>query len=158
MQPHRLQHTRLPCPSLSLGVCSHSCAVSDDIQPSHPCHPLLLLPSIFPSIGVFSNELALCISWPKYWPLPETFSPQVILSHQYPIYIFLSFQTCLREWNRLPSFSSGLFLYIHPLASFFPHPMGTSSPFSFNSLCFLHSFLPYTTCFLKTSLPVRPEF
>ena len=31
------------------------------------CHPLLLLPSSFPSIRVFSNELALCISWPKYW-------------------------------------------------------------------------------------------
>ena len=31
------------------------------------CHPLLLLPSVFPSIRVFSNELALCIRWPKYW-------------------------------------------------------------------------------------------
>ena len=31
------------------------------------CHPLLLLPSIFPSISVFSNESALCIRWPKYW-------------------------------------------------------------------------------------------
>ena len=31
------------------------------------CCPLLLLPSIFPSIGVFSNESALCIRWPKYW-------------------------------------------------------------------------------------------
>ena len=31
------------------------------------CHPLLLLPSIFPSIRVFSNELALLIRWPKYW-------------------------------------------------------------------------------------------
>ena len=31
------------------------------------CGPLLLLPSIFPSIGVFSNESALCIRWPKYW-------------------------------------------------------------------------------------------
>ena len=31
------------------------------------CHPLLLLPSIFRSIGVFSNESVLCISWPKYW-------------------------------------------------------------------------------------------
>ena len=30
-------------------------------------HPLLLLPSIFPSIRVFSNESALCIKWPKYW-------------------------------------------------------------------------------------------
>ena len=32
-----------------------------------PCHPLLLLPSIFPSIWVFSNESVLCIRWPKYW-------------------------------------------------------------------------------------------
>ena len=31
------------------------------------CHPLLLFPSIFPSIRVFSSELALCIRWPKYW-------------------------------------------------------------------------------------------
>ena len=31
------------------------------------CHPLLLLPSIFPSISVFSNESVLCIRWPKYW-------------------------------------------------------------------------------------------
>ena len=33
------------------------------------CHPLLLLPSIFASIRVFSNESALCIRWPKYWIL-----------------------------------------------------------------------------------------
>ena len=31
------------------------------------CHPLLLLPSVFPSIRGFSNELVLCIRWPKYW-------------------------------------------------------------------------------------------
>ena len=41
--------------------------VSDAIQPSIPCHPLLLLPSIFPSIRVFSCELALHIRWPKHW-------------------------------------------------------------------------------------------
>ena len=42
--------------------------VSDTNQPSHPLSPhLLLLPSIFPSIRVFSNESALCIRWPKYW-------------------------------------------------------------------------------------------
>ena len=41
--------------------------VGDAIQPSHPLLPLLLLPSIFPSIRVFSNELALPIRWPKYW-------------------------------------------------------------------------------------------
>ena len=38
-------------------------------------HPLLLLPSIFPSIRVFSNELALCIRWTKYWSLSFNISP-----------------------------------------------------------------------------------
>ena len=40
--------------------------VNDVIQPSHPCHPLLLLPSIFPSIRVFCNESILHTRWPKY--------------------------------------------------------------------------------------------
>ena len=39
------------------------------------CHPLLLLPSIFPSIRVFSNELALPIRWPKYWSFSISISP-----------------------------------------------------------------------------------
>ena len=39
-----------------------------------PCHLLLLLPSIFPSIWVFSNELALHIRWPKYWRFSFSFS------------------------------------------------------------------------------------
>uniref|UniRef100_A0AC11D8R2 Uncharacterized protein n=1 Tax=Ovis aries TaxID=9940 RepID=A0AC11D8R2_SHEEP len=44
------------------------------------CHPLLLLPSIFPSIRLFSNESALCIRWPKYWSLSFNISP----SNEYP--------------------------------------------------------------------------
>ena len=39
------------------------------------CHSLLLLPSIFPSIRVFSNESVLCIRWPKYWSLSFSISP-----------------------------------------------------------------------------------
>ena len=39
------------------------------------CHPLLLLPSIFPSISVFSNESALHIRWPKYWSLSFSIRP-----------------------------------------------------------------------------------
>ena len=39
------------------------------------CHPLLLLPSIFPSIRVFSNESALHIRWPKYWSFSFNISP-----------------------------------------------------------------------------------
>ena len=38
------------------------------------CHPLLLLPSVFPSIRVFSNESALCIRWPNYWSFNFSFS------------------------------------------------------------------------------------
>ena len=39
------------------------------------CRPLLLLPSIFPSIRVFSNESALCIRWPKYWSFSFSINP-----------------------------------------------------------------------------------
>ena len=39
------------------------------------CHPFLLPPSIFPSIGVFSNESVLCIRWPKYWSFSFSISP-----------------------------------------------------------------------------------
>ena len=39
------------------------------------CHPLLLLPSIFPSIRLFSNETVLCIRWPKYWSFSFNISP-----------------------------------------------------------------------------------
>ena len=66
--PYELQYARLPCPSPAPGACSNSFhRGADAIQPSHPLSPLLLLPSIFPSIRVFSNELTLPIRWPKYW-------------------------------------------------------------------------------------------
>ena len=47
------------------------------------CHPLLLPPSIFPSIRVFSNESLLCIRWPKYW----SFSFSIIPSNEHPVLI-----------------------------------------------------------------------
>ena len=55
----------------------------ESVMPSNDlilCHPLLLLPSIFPSIRVFSNESALCIRWPKYWSFSFNFS----LSNEHP--------------------------------------------------------------------------
>ena len=45
----------------------HAHCFSDAIQPSHPLTPLLLLPSIFPSIRDFSNKSAVHIRWPEYW-------------------------------------------------------------------------------------------
>ena len=49
--------------------------VSDAIQSSRPLSNLLLLPSIFPSIRVFSNESALCSRWPKFWSFSFNISP-----------------------------------------------------------------------------------
>ena len=74
---HGLQHARLPCPSVSLRVCSDSCPLS---RWGHPAIsslwcPLLLLPSIFPSIKAFSNESALHIRWPKYWSFRLNINP-----------------------------------------------------------------------------------
>ena len=63
--------------------------VGDAIQPSHPLLSPSLLPSIFPSIRVFSSESVLCIMWPKYWSISFSISP----SNEYSWLI--SFRT---EW------------------------------------------------------------
>ena len=77
--PRVVQQAKLACP-LSPGVSSNSCPLSQW------CHPtisssatLLLLPSIIPSIRVFSSESALHIRWPKYW----TFNFSVSASSEY---------------------------------------------------------------------------
>ena len=67
LRPREPQHTRLPCP----WVWSPPKLMSiESVMPSNHlilCHTLLLLPSLFPIIRVFSNEPALCMRWPKYW-------------------------------------------------------------------------------------------
>ena len=84
LQPHGLQHTRLPCPSLSLRVYPNSVHwVNDAIQAFHPLSPPSPLSSIFLSIKVFSNELALRIRWPKYW------SFSISSSNEYSVLISL---------------------------------------------------------------------
>ena len=70
LQPYGLQHARLPCPSPTPEVYSNSCPLIYLVmRTSHLilCHPLLLLPSVFPSIRVFSTQLALFIRCTKYW-------------------------------------------------------------------------------------------
>ena len=66
----------------SLSITNSKCLLKlmsiDSVMPSNHLilyHPLLLLPSIFPSIRVFSNESALCIRWPKYWCFSFNISP-----------------------------------------------------------------------------------
>ena len=70
LRPHESQHTRPSCVSKLMSI--------KLVMPSSHlilCRPLLLLPSIFPSIRVFSNESALCIRWPKYWSLSFNITP-----------------------------------------------------------------------------------
>ena len=58
------------------------------------CHPLLLLPSIFPNIRVFSDESALCIRWPKYWSFSFNISPSS--EHPGPISFRMNWLDLLR--------------------------------------------------------------
>ena len=80
LQPHGLQHARPPCPSPTPGVHPNSCPLSRRSNHLILCRPLFLLPSIFPSIRVFSTESALHIRWPKYWSFSFSISP----SHEHP--------------------------------------------------------------------------
>ena len=63
--------------SNSLHPMHQACLIitNNAIQPSHPLLSRLLLISIFSSISVFSNELVLCIRWPKYWSFGFSISP-----------------------------------------------------------------------------------
>ena len=74
--PHETQQARPPCPLPTPGVHqTHVHCVADTIQQSILYRPLLLLPLIFPSIRVSSNESALHIRWPEYWSFSFNFSP-----------------------------------------------------------------------------------
>ena len=86
LRPYGLQHTRPPCPSPTRGVIPKLMSIELVMPSNHliPCRPLLLLPSIFPSIRVFSNESALHIRWPMYW----SFGFNISLSSEYPGLIF----------------------------------------------------------------------
>ena len=87
---------------------THVHQVGDAIQPSHPLYPLLILPSIFLSIGVFSNESVLHIRWPKYWSF--SFSPSNEYSGLISIRIYwfdlLTMQGTLQESSPTPQFKS----------------------------------------------------
>ena len=81
LRPCGLQHARLPCPSwilLKLLSIESVMPFSSPVMPSNHlilCCPLLLPPSIFSSIRIFSNESVLCIRWPRYWNFSFSISP-----------------------------------------------------------------------------------
>ena len=77
---------RLICPSLSPGVCSNSCHwVGDASNHLMLCHPFPLLPSIFPSIRIFSSESVLHIRWPNYWSFSFNISPSMNIQDWFPL-------------------------------------------------------------------------
>ena len=75
--PHGLQHARFPCLSPTPRIHPNLCPLSQWCHPTHLilCRPLFLLPSMFPSIRVFSNESAFPIRWPKDWSFSFSISP-----------------------------------------------------------------------------------
>ena len=77
--PHGLQNSRPPCPSPTPRAYPNSCPFESVMPSNHLilCHPLLLLPSIFPSIKVFSNESVLHIRWPNYWSFRLSISSSI---------------------------------------------------------------------------------
>ena len=85
MGPHGLQHTRIPHPSLFPSFLKLM-SIESMMPANHfiLCHPLLLPPSILPSIRVFANESVLHIRWPKYW----SFSFYISSSNEYSELIF----------------------------------------------------------------------
>ena len=144
--PHGLQHTRLPCPSTSPGASSNSSPlsqwyhpmISSSVIPFSSC-PFLLLPSIFPSIRVFSNELALHIRWPKYWSFNFGITP----SSEYSGLIF--FRT---DWFDLPAVQG-------TLKSLLQHHSSKALTFQHSALFMVQLSHPYMTTGKTIALTIQ---
>ena len=106
------------------------------------CHPLLLLPSIFPSIRVFSSELALCIRWLMYWSFSFSISPSNeysgLISFRIDWIDLLAVQGILKSLLQLPRFenisSSALSLLYGPTLTFV-HDYWKNHSFDYMDLC-----------------------
>ena len=77
LRPHGLQHSKPPCPSQTPWGLLKLMSIESVMPSNHliHCRPLFLLPSIFPSIRVFSKESALRIRWSKDWSFTFSISP-----------------------------------------------------------------------------------
>ena len=118
--------------------CSNSCLWS---QWCHPiiflCHPLTLLPLIFPRIRDFSNESALCIRWPKYW----RFSFSISSSNEYSGLIFFRI-----DWFDL--------LQSKGLSSVFSNTGSKASVLQCSAFFILHLSHPYMTTWKTIASPI----
>ena len=103
------------------------------------CCPLLLLPSIFPSIRVFSNELALCIRWPKYWGFSFSSSSEYsgLISFRIDCFDLLAVQGTLKSLLKHHNLKASIlqcsaFLIVQLL-----HPYMTTG----KTIAFIHNFV-----------------
>ena len=133
---------------------------TESVMPSNHlilCHPLLLMYSIIPSIRVFSNELALCIRWPKYWSFSFSISPcnehSGLISFRMDWLDLLAVQGTLK--SLLQHHSSKAAILWH--SSFFmvqlSHPyMTTEKTKAWTVICF-----NYTRLWISQGFPRPPE-
>ena len=114
----------------------------DAIQPSHPLCPLLLLPSVFPRIRVFSNESAVHIKWPKCWSFSFSMSPSNeysgLISFRIDWFDLLALRGTLKEFSPALQFKSISFLalsllYGPTLTSI--HNYSKNNSFDYTNLC-----------------------
>ena len=110
------------------------------MPPSHLilCHPLLLLPSIFPSIRGFSNESVLCIRWPEYWSFSFSMSP----SNKYPGLI-----SCRMDWFDLLAVQG-------TLKDLLPHHSSKASILQCSAFFMVQLLHPYMTTGKTTALTI----
>ena len=110
----------------------------ESVMPSNHlilCHPLLLLPSIFPSIRVFSNESALCIRWLRYWSFSFSISP----SGEYSGLISFRIMTHVaHDWFDLLAVQG-------TLKSLFQHHSSKASVLQCSAFFIVHLSHPYMT-------------
>ena len=103
LQPHGLQHTRLPLSFTISQSLLRFMSIESVLLSSHLifCHSLLLLLSVFPSIRVFPSEFSLCIRWPKYWSFSFSISPSneysELISFRMDWFVFLAVQGTLKS-------------------------------------------------------------
>ena len=109
LRPRGLQHSRLPCPSTNSQNLLKLLSFKSVMPSNHLILCCPLLPSIFPSIRVFSNESVLCIMWPMYWSFSFSISPSNEYSRLISFRIDwfdLAVQEIFKESSPTPQFKS----------------------------------------------------
>ena len=137
------RHAGMPCPSLSPGLCSNSCSLCWWChQTTSSCHPLCLLPLIFPSIRIFSSESAIHIEWPKYWSFSFSISPSNgysgLISFRIDWFDLLAVQETLKsllQHYKFKSISSSALSLLDGPTLIFIHYFWKNHSFDYMDLC-----------------------